>query len=175
MDTQAVIFDMDGVLTDSEPVINAAAIEGLREYGVEAKPEDFLPFVGTGEDRYIGGVAAKYNVEYKTEMKDRVYQIYLRILPGMLQPYAGVHELLRKLRHSGLQLGLATSADRVKMEANLDAIDIPREWFAAVVVGEDIERKKTDPEIYLHCAEVRGYAKRFHAHVGSAGAMHLIP
>ena len=46
-----VIFDMDGVLTDSEPLINAAAIAMFKERGLEAQPDDFLPFVGTGEDR----------------------------------------------------------------------------------------------------------------------------
>jgi beta-phosphoglucomutase-like phosphatase (HAD superfamily) len=45
---RAVIFDLDGVLTDSEPVINAAAIAGLREYGIDPRPEDFHPFAGAG-------------------------------------------------------------------------------------------------------------------------------
>jgi beta-phosphoglucomutase-like phosphatase (HAD superfamily) len=52
---------MDGVLTDSEPLINAAAIAMFKEKGLVVKPEDFLPFVGTGEDRFIGGVAEFYN------------------------------------------------------------------------------------------------------------------
>ena len=55
----AVIFDMDGVLTDSEPLINAAAVAMFRERSLEVKPEDFHPFVGTGENRYLGGVAAR--------------------------------------------------------------------------------------------------------------------
>ena len=59
-DIRAVIFDMDGVLTDSEPLINAAAIAMFGEQGLRVRPEDFRPFVGTGEDRYIGGVAEKY-------------------------------------------------------------------------------------------------------------------
>ncbi len=58
---QAVIFDMDGVLANSEPLINAAAIAMFREKGLVVQPEDFLPFVGAGEDRYIGGVAEKYH------------------------------------------------------------------------------------------------------------------
>ena len=49
-----VIFDMDGVLVNSEPVILAAAIAGLKEYGVSAKPEDFVPFIGAGEDKFVG-------------------------------------------------------------------------------------------------------------------------
>jgi len=55
----AVIFDMDGLLVDSEPLINAAAIAMFKEKGLAVQPEDFLPFVGSGEDRYIGGVAEK--------------------------------------------------------------------------------------------------------------------
>ncbi len=156
MTTEAVIFDMDGVLTDSEPVINTAAIKGLREFGIEARPEDFLPFVGTGEDRYIGGVAEKYGVKYRPEMKHRVYEIYLDILPGMLERFPGVAELLQAIRRSGTALGLATSADRIKMEANLQAIDVPQDWFAAIVTGEDIEHKKPAPDIYLACASQLG-------------------
>lgn len=57
MTIRAVIFDMDGVLTDSEPLINVAAVAMFREQGLAAQPDDFLPFVGTGEDRYISGVA----------------------------------------------------------------------------------------------------------------------
>ena len=57
----AVIFDMDGVLTDSEPLINAAAIAMFKEFGLDVLPSDFVPFVGTGEDRYIGGVAELYH------------------------------------------------------------------------------------------------------------------
>ena len=57
---RAVIFDMDGVLVDSEPLINAAAIAMFKEKGLSVQPDDFLPFVGAGEDRYIGGVAEHY-------------------------------------------------------------------------------------------------------------------
>ena len=59
---RAVIFDMDGVLTDSEPLINAAAIAMFAEKGLAVQAEDFHPFVGAGEDKYIGGVAQKYRL-----------------------------------------------------------------------------------------------------------------
>ena len=62
--TTAVLFDMDGVLVDSEPIINAAAIRALAEFGIQARPEDFEPFVGAGEDRYVGGVAELHGQVY---------------------------------------------------------------------------------------------------------------
>ncbi len=57
---RAVLFDMDGVLADSEKYICRAAIMMFAELGVKVEPEDFEPFIGTGENRYIGGVAEKY-------------------------------------------------------------------------------------------------------------------
>jgi HAD superfamily hydrolase (TIGR01509 family) len=149
---KAVVFDMDGVLTDTEPVINTAAIRGLREYGVEAEPDDFLPFVGAGEDKYIGGVAELYGKVYKPEMKTRVYEIYLKILPGMINPIPGVDLLLRQLRQAGVPMAVATSADRIKMEANLAAINVPLDWFNGIVVAEDVAHKKPAPDIYLAAA-----------------------
>ena len=82
---------MDGVLTDSEPLINASAIKMFREQGIEARPEDFLPFVGTGEDRYIDGVAANYHLAVDLAMaKHRTYEIYLELVPQELRDYDAV-------------------------------------------------------------------------------------
>lgn len=154
----AVIFDMDGVLTDSESVINEAAIRGLREYGINPQPTDFEPFVGMGEDRYIGGVAEAYGLRYIPDMKRRVYQIYLEILPDRLVPFPGVHKLLDTLDHAGLHIALASSADRIKVTANLEAIHVGTDRFAALVTGEDVERKKPAPDIYLEASRQLGVA-----------------
>ena len=155
---QSVIFDMDGVLTDSEPVINAAAIRGLREYGISPEPADFEPFVGMGEDRYIGGVAEKHGLVYRLEMKRRVYEIYLEILPEMLRGFPGVHELLGDLRARDVRLAVASSADRVKVVANLAGIGVDLAWFGAVVTGEDVAAKKPAPDIFLAAAAELGVA-----------------
>ena len=63
MKYEAILFDMDGVLIDSEELMAKTGIMALRDYGIEAVPEDFVPFVGRGEDLYIGGVAEKYGAE----------------------------------------------------------------------------------------------------------------
>ena len=88
-----VLFDMDGVLVDSEKFIARASCLMFAEKGLQVGPEDFRPFIGTGEDRFIGGVAEKYNfpLDIKTA-KPRVYDIYLDIIKGRLQPMPGVHE-----------------------------------------------------------------------------------
>ena len=96
---KGVLFDMDGVLVDSEKFICEAAILMFLEKGITVEPDDFLPFVGTGENRYIGGVAEKYGItEPVSPMKDRTYQIYEEITRGKLEPLPGVYDFIAKCR-----------------------------------------------------------------------------
>ena len=76
MSWKAVLFDMDGVLIDSEEYMAKTGVRALKKYGIEAKESDFAEFVGCGENRYVGGVAEKYGVPYRTEMKDYLYACY---------------------------------------------------------------------------------------------------
>ncbi len=155
--TRAAIFDMDGVLTDSEPLINAAAIAMFKELGLNARPEDFLPFVGTGEDRYIGGVAELYHLEIDLPAaKQRTYEIYLQLVPQQLQVFPGAQQLVRSCRAAGLSVAVASSADRIKVAANLAKAELPIQLWNAVVTGEDVVNKKPAPDIFLKAAEKLG-------------------
>ena len=153
----AVIFDMDGVLTDSEPLICAAATAMFRERGVAVKPEDFHPFVGTGENRYIGGVAERYGVALDIlAAKRRTYELYLAMLPGRLAAFPGAVELVRSCRAAGLRLAVASSADLIKVAANLEAIGLPPPEWNALVTAEDVLRRKPDPDLFLEAARRLG-------------------
>lgn len=145
---------MDGVLVDSEPFICKAATMMFAELGVTVVPEDFHPFVGTGENRYLGGVAEKYGIKLDIEKaKSRTYEIYEIIVRGNLKPLPGVHEFISECRGKGFKLALATSADRVKMEVNLREIGLTEESFHSVINGLDVENKKPSPDIYIKAAE----------------------
>jgi HAD superfamily hydrolase (TIGR01509 family) len=154
----AVIFDMDGVLCDSEPFIAAAAGEMLRRrYGIAATLEDFLPFVGAGEDRFISGAAQRHGVTVDLAIdKPLTYEIYLELIPGALRPITGAREFLAVARATGLRLALATSSDRPKMIGNLAAIGILESTFDVVVSAEQVTHKKPDPETFLHAVELLG-------------------
>jgi beta-phosphoglucomutase len=154
---RGVIFDMDGVLVDSEEYICRAAIEMFAEQGLEVGPEDFRPFVGTGENRYLGGVAEKHRLTLNLPAaKERTYQIYDELVRGKLRPLPGAREFPALCRARGLKLALATSADKVKMLINLREIGLPAGTFDALVNGLDVERKKPHPEIFLLAARRLG-------------------
>ena len=154
----AVIFDMDGVLCDSEPIIASATAEMLRRrYGIVVTQDDFLPFVGAGDDRYIAGGAARHGVTVDLAIdKPLAYQIYLDQIPGLLRPVTGVREFLAEARAAGLRLAVATGSDRPKLDGSLAAIDIPASTFEVLVSGEQVTHKKPHPETFLRAIEQLG-------------------
>jgi len=154
---KAVLFDMDGVLLDSEEYIRNAAIAMFRELGLDTKEEDFIDFIGAGEDRFLGGVAEKYNFSFDLiSGKKRTYEIYSELIRENLGPLPGVYEFMEKCRNKGLKMALATSADKTKMDVNLLEIGLSEESFDAVVNGLDIKNKKPSPDIYLLAAKILG-------------------
>ena len=116
---KGVLFDMDGVLVDSEEFINRAAIKMFEQKGLVVKPEDFIPFVGKGENEYLGGVARKYNFNIDIEeAKKETYYIYAKIVEGKLEALPGVKSFIKKARDKNLKIAVATSADKIKMQVN---------------------------------------------------------
>ena len=153
---QAILFDMDGVLICSEELTAKAAILALRDFGVEAKAEDFAPFVGQGDDRYVGCVAQLHGKEYQPAMKERMYDYFSeRVCSEAILP-EGVKDVLFTLKSRGYRLAVCSSADRRKVEANLKAIGVTDAFFDAVLTGSEVSKKKPDPEIYLRGAEAVG-------------------
>ncbi|MEI7436978.1 MAG: HAD-IA family hydrolase [bacterium] len=154
----AVVFDMDGVLCDSEPFIAEAACRMFAEcHGVTVLPAEFQPFIGTGENQFLGGVAAQHGVTMQMPAdKSRTYAIYLEIIRGRLKPYAGALEFVNACRARGLKTAVATSADRVKLDGNLREIGLPESAFDAVVTGSEVANKKPAPDLFLAAAHKLG-------------------
>lgn len=154
---KGVLFDMDGVLVDSEEYIFEAARLMFAEHGVSVQPQDALPFVGTGENSYISGIGRTngFIVEIERD-KARTYQIYSEITHGKLKTLPGTESFISQCKQKGLKLAVASSADRVKIEINLREIGLPVDTFDAIVSGEDVERKKPFPDIYLLAAQKLG-------------------
>jgi HAD superfamily hydrolase (TIGR01509 family) len=150
---RGVIFDMDGVLCASEPFTAQAASRMFAEKGHHVAREEYRPFVGQGEDRFIGGVAEARGIPLDPPRdKARVYEIYVELIQGRLNPLTGAVEFVAACRARGLRLAVASSADTIKVEANLREIGLPPSVFDVVVNGCMVERKKPAPDLFLEAA-----------------------
>ena len=156
MKYKAILFDMDGVLIESEFLMRHAAIQALAEYGIEAKHEDFREFTGMGEDMFVGGVAEKYGHTYTFDMKDRAYDYFGEQVKELAHVPEGVKEMLTALHEKGLVMAVCSAADLRKVRYNIQAIGVDESIFSALVTGSDVERKKPFPDIYLKGAQLIG-------------------
>lgn len=152
MKYKAILFDMDGVLIESEWLMRASAIQALADYGVQAEHEDFMEFTGMGEDRFVGGVAEKHGLTYKTEMKELAYDYYGQRVKAEAHIPNGVKEMLQQLHSRGIILAVCSAADLRKVRYNIQAIGVEESLFTALVTGSDVARKKPFPDIYLEGA-----------------------
>jgi HAD superfamily hydrolase (TIGR01509 family) len=167
VETKGIIFDMDGVLTDSEWFIaEAGRLMFAETHGVSVTHQDFLPFVGLGENRFLGGVADKFNISgFDIERdKARTYAIYVDIVKGKLQALPGATEFVLRSRELGLKTALATSTDYIKMMASLREIGLVSDedgGFDALINGLDVERRKPFPDIFLEAARRIGIEPQY--------------
>ncbi|XP_048135811.1 protein SUPPRESSOR OF QUENCHING 1, chloroplastic isoform X3 [Rhodamnia argentea] len=154
----AVLFDMDGVLCDSEEPSRMAAVDVFAEMGVEVTVEDFVPFMGTGEANFLGGVASAKGVKGfdPQAAKKRFFEIYLDkyAKPNSGIGFPGALELISQCKSKGLKVAVASSADRIKVDANLAAAGLPLSMFDAIVSADAFENLKPAPDIFLAASKI---------------------
>jgi len=154
---KGIIFDMDGVLLDSEHLTAQAAINYFAGKGFSVKHEDFIPFHGTGEKGFFGGVAAKYGIPYDNALEaEKIYLEYAKLAKGNIGSLPGVAGFIELCKGRNMKLAVATSAMRLKLEINLKILGFDKNIFDALVCGSDIVKNKPDPEIFLNAARKLG-------------------
>ncbi|XP_031255794.1 protein SUPPRESSOR OF QUENCHING 1, chloroplastic-like [Pistacia vera] len=154
----AVLFDMDGVLCNSEEPSRRAGVDVFAEMGVEVTVEDFVPFMGTGEANFLGGVASVKGVKgFDPEAaKKWFFEIYLEkyAKPNSGIGFPGALELINQCKSKGLKVAVASSADRIKVDANLAAAGLPISMFDAIVSADAFENLKPAPDIFLAASRI---------------------
>ncbi len=154
----AVIFDMDGVLVDSEPIYlrsNERIFAGL---GIRVPREDYQEFVGTSADRMWTTLKQRFHLREPVKtLVHREYDGFLDELVRLdsLPPIAGVEQLVRELQALPVRLAVASSSFRKVVEAVLAKSGLAA-FFEVTVCGEDVERGKPDPDIFLKTADHLG-------------------
>lgn len=145
-----IIFDMDGVLINSEPVTMKAATLALAEIGIAADRRDFEPYIGAGEEKFITEPCRAHGKEsLAPSALKRLYELFDSLVYDELFVYPSVHRLLDELKSRGIHMAIASSSAREKLIASLDAAKIQQTLFDTIITGSDVSQKKPSPEIYL--------------------------
>ncbi len=149
----AVIFDMDGVLIDSEPLWKIAMEEVFKSVGCPLTRQDFQKTVGLRLDEVIEYWYEHTGWLHKTpkEVESAIVQKMIELLKANGTPLKGVIETLDYLKTNGKKIGLATSSYSVLIDTVLDVLEI-RNYFDFTHSAEDETHGKPHPAVYLTVA-----------------------
>lgn len=156
---KAVIFDMDGVLIDSEPLWRTAMIKGFGEYGLIFTEDDCRKTTGRRFDEVVKYWMEHYKITTinAKELETRVIDLLLELIKAEGRAMEGILDLVELCISKKLKTGLATSSANVLMNAVLSKLDLHAK-FHAKVSAEYLPYGKPHPEVFLHCAGQLGIA-----------------
>lgn len=151
---KAVIFDMDGVLFDTERVYLESWIKVFKEYGYTMTKEMYIPLMGTGR-KNVKEVFKKIfgdNIPIE-EMYLKKDELLFKAIDNNEVPLKlGAIDILCYLKKEGYKIALATSAKRDRVTKQIKANNM-NNMFNAIVCGDDVVNSKPDPEIFLKAAK----------------------
>lgn len=153
MKPELIIFDMDGVLVDSEATFKCACADALHTFGVFPEHEEFTPYTGMGDPVYIGEVAKAHGVPFQPEMVDLSYKLYAEYAVRTLKVFPWSRTVLNTLHRNGFPICVASSAGLFKVKVNLECVGVDLGIFETIVSGDEVERRKPFPDIFLKAAE----------------------
>lgn len=152
---KAFIFDMDGVIIDSEPIHLEIDLETAKHFGIGLTKEEIDQYVGMTNPEMWGIIKKKYNLSPPAEEIVNVQmEKKLKLMDTLdIDPISGIPELLEELRSHRITVGLASSSPMVFIEKVLEKFGI-RHYFSCVISGEEMARGKPAPDIYLEASKV---------------------
>jgi HAD superfamily hydrolase (TIGR01509 family) len=151
--TKLIIFDMDGVLIDSEPLYRKVNTKLFRELGVEMQNEEYNGYIGIAADKMWKSIKKNHKLKQpvkklmeleKEKKHDALKGKKLRSMPG-------VKALLNKLMKNGLKMCVASSSAEKNIKLILTKTGL-KDYFDKVSSGEGIKNGKPAPDIFLKAA-----------------------
>lgn len=152
---KAIIFDMDGVMTNTEPVHYACWKEVLKEDGVDLEYETYKACIGSTREFFLDLVKENYGKVYddpQTALDRMQEKKDLFIEKNGLPVMPGIKDAVKRLQEAGYLLAVASSSPMYAIESTLDTIGI-RTCFQSLTSGSEVERSKPEPDTFLRAME----------------------
>jgi HAD superfamily hydrolase (TIGR01509 family) len=154
----AIIFDLDGVLVDSEGIGFTTLRALLREHGVDYREEDNEPFIGVNDRDHFAALKARYGIAPSVEelIAEQTSRLLAQLETGAV-PMPGVPGVVERLRAARYPLAVASSSLPTVVEGRLRAVGV-RHLFDAVVSSFEVPRGKPAPDVFTEAARRLGVA-----------------
>jgi beta-phosphoglucomutase family hydrolase len=150
---KAVLFDMDGVIAETEHLHIEAEKQTMLKYGVPITEDELHRYTGTTAKEMFTDLIARYKLDTTFEkIFNEKEKIMFEMLEMDIEPVKGVIELLHKLKEKRVKLAVASSSHRRLVQYILRKLEIT-ELFDSIISAEDIAHGKPDPEIFLKSAK----------------------
>jgi len=153
---KAVIFDMDGVIIDSEPLHYKVFMNYAKsKFGLTISDEEYSQFIGTSNHHLFLTLQGKYHIagDLTAIIKEYEDEILGYLLAGTGEkPILGVDVLVKNLHHNKIKLAVASSSTMKVINIVLDMFDM-NQFFDAKASGEEVEKGKPAPDVFLLAAE----------------------
>jgi HAD superfamily hydrolase (TIGR01509 family) len=154
--SQAIIFDLDGLMVDSESLAEWAWTQVLASYGHKLDAQVFRDVLGLRVADSARVMCQRYDLPITSEeAQAERNRLFLEAVPTRLRACSGLYPLLDELTARRLPLGLATSGHREYVNLALRTLGL-EDHFRAVATGDDVSRGKPAPDIYRLAAERLG-------------------
>lgn len=154
---KAILFDMDGVIFDTERVYLEEWKQVFKKYGYKMKDEIYISVMGTGREN-VKKVFKEYygdNLPIEDMYVDKDILLNEAVSENKIPLKTGAVDILSYLKDNGYKTALATSAKRDRLEIQLHLADI-KDKFDAIVCIDDVGKGKPNPDIFLLAAEKIG-------------------
>jgi len=158
---KAVIFDMDGVVVNTEPIGYGANQKLYKALGITVPDAVYSTFIGNSDKNIIQKLKSLYEIDVsQEELLEQKYKYYFEAFDNAadLDMLPGVKDLIIDLHRNGMKLLLASSASKRKIEAVFTRFGL-HSYFDAKISGEDFEFSKPYPDIFLQAVLKSGFPK----------------
>lgn len=149
---RAVVFDLDGVLWDGEPLYHEAFNVVLRPFGHTVSQEEYTNIIGHSVEAAWDWVIGHFGlVEPRDEFMRQYDTAVLEMLSAPVEPLSGVRELIGELHRRRVPVGLASASLRQWVDATIRGLGL-EDAFGVTVSASEVEHAKPAPDLYLKAA-----------------------